>query len=462
MKKILNIVLFILLAGTSCLAQNEYKDAMAAIKNKDYAKALNLAQQLYQKDSVDTSIKILLNLREVDSGNKAVYDLLGDAYLKSGVKDLAIINYQKELAIDSTNVPLRIKLAQVFYKDKKYTDAVNEYLKILAMQPDNKDALFNAAKIFYLAKLYGDATVYFDKYLKVDPANITADTCLTSSYIKIGKYDSAVAVANRSLKVFPGNVQLIKLAAEASYLNNNFENTLSYYSQLPDTAFTYDDYIDAGRAAQRLKSDSIAINYLVKALQKDSNKTDLTMDIANLYYTNQKYDKAAEYYGKKIARDSTFEPAYRFRGFAYLQLKDYNMVKENLKKAVTLNDTVIASYFWLAQSYRMMDSTNKAMSAFQDVIDKIGSKSGHDDELEESDVYLGQTYFERKQYGQAVPFLIKALRFKPNNVNINLLVATAYHSSGDTENAIKYYKKVLTLDPKNEIAKKGLRLLSAD
>lgn len=462
MKKILNIVLFIFLAGSACLAQNEYKDALSAIKNKDYAKALSIAQQLFQKDSVDTSIKILLNLREVDSQNKAVFDLLGDAYLKSGVKDLAIINYQKELALDSTDVPLRIKLAQVFYKDKKYTDAVNEYLKILAIQPDNKDALFNAAKIFYLAKLYGDAVVYFEKYIKIDPGNVTADTCLVKSYIKTAKYDSAAVVADRSLKLLPGNIQLIKMAAEASYYNNNFENTLSYYSQLPDTSFTYDDYIDAGRSAQRLKKDSIAIDYLVKAFNNDSNKTDLTMDIANLYYTNQKYEKAAEFYGKKVLADSTYEPAYRFRGFAYLQLKDYNQVKENLKKAIALNDTVIASYFWLAQSYRMMDSTNKAISAFQDVIDKIGTKSGHDEELEESDVYLGQVYFERKQYGQAIPYLIKALRYKPNNVNLNLLVATAYHSSGDTDNAIKYYKKVLTLDPKNEIAKKGLRLLSAD
>jgi len=462
MKESLKIILFIILTWTVCLAQDNYKEALESVRIKDFGKAITIAREMFEKDSLDSAIKILLNIREAEPGNKSVYDLLGDAYLKSGVTDLAITNYQKEISVDSTDTKLRFKLASVYYNDKKYTDAVNEYLKILSFEPQNKEALYKAGKIFYLGKLYGDAVIYLEKFRQLDPGNPEVDTCLINSYLRIQKYDMASAAAESALKILPGNIQLIRLAAKAFYFNNNYQNTILYYSQLPDSAFTYDDFISAGKSAQYLKRDSLAVIYLVKAVKTDSTKNDLTMDLGNLYYTTNNFEKARKYYAEKIAKDAAFEPAYRFLGFASLQLKDYNSVKENLKKAVALNDTVIASYFWLAQAYRSMDSTNKAISAFQDVLTHIDARPGYDEEAAESNSYLGQEFFEQKKYGQSINYLIKALKYKPTNVNFVLMLASAYHSSGDTDNAIKYYKKVLSLDPKNEIAKKGLRLLSAD
>lgn len=444
-------------------AQSQYDDALKLIKEKNYEKALDLASEMLSHDSTDNSIKVLLNLRQYETSNPKLFELLGDAYLKSGVKDLAIINYKNELNIDSLNIPARFKLASVFYKDKKYTDAVNQYLDIIAIEPTNKEALLSAGTIFYLGKLYADAVVYLNKYIEIDSTNSEAGNYLVDSYLKLKNYSSAADAADKLLKIVKGNNNLSLLAARSWYGNQNYEKSLSYYFQLPDSLFSYDDYLNAGRSAQHLDKDSLAAEYLLSALQIDSSDKSLLMDAANLFYSAKNYEKAKKYYLKETVINPTYEPAYRFLAFSYLQMKNYDSLKVNLQKAISLNDTVVVSRFWLAQAFRFLDSTGKAMGAFQDVVKLIeNSKGNYENEAVETYSYLGQVYFEQKRYNQSVSYLVKVLKFKPNNINYILMAAAAYYSAGETENAIKYYKRVIALDPKNEIAKKGLRLLSAD
>lgn len=42
------------------------------------------------------------------------------------------------------------------------------------------------------------------------------------------------------------------------------------------------------------------------------------------------------------------------------------------------------------------------------------------------------------------------------------MIAVSYHQLQNFDEAIKWYRQVLKLNPKSEIAKKGLRRLSAD
>ena len=68
---------------------------------------------MFEKNDVNSAIKVfLLNVREYPESFVA-YDSLGEAYLKAGKKDLAIVNYKKSLMLDGDNANARKILAEM-------------------------------------------------------------------------------------------------------------------------------------------------------------------------------------------------------------------------------------------------------------------------------------------------------------------------------------------------------------
>ncbi|MDP3683081.1 MAG: hypothetical protein Q8S01_04035, partial [Ignavibacteria bacterium] len=206
------------------------------------------------------------------------------------------------------------------------------------------------------------------------------------------------------------------------------------------------DLVNAGRNCKAPKKDSLALIYFGKVLIIDSTYKDVYWDIAILNYTLANYDTAIQFFDKFLAEKPNFEPAIRFKAFAYLQKKDYNKTREFLLEAIALNDTLVDSYFWLAQSYKAVDSLGRSAEVMEKMITIIeGKENLYRDKLLDAYGFLGQTAYEKKNYGKAIPYFIKALSYKSDNLPFTLMLANCYSILKDTENAKKYYYKVLSL-----------------
>ncbi|MBI1938363.1 MAG: hypothetical protein HYS25_09560 [Ignavibacteriales bacterium] len=462
MKKNIIVVLVVLLTAVLTNAQDKIKEAETALKQKDYDKALGIAKELLDSGSVNDASKVLIQLQQINSSDKKVFEYLGDAYAKMNVGELAITNYEEAEALDSTNVELKFKTAQLLYKQKRYKDAVNKYLKIISFDLQNAKAYLEGAQILYLAKLYSDAALMYEKYLALDQTK-DAYQKITKALLEIKNYDKAFSFSTDGLSKYPGDLAVTKNAAVSAYALKKFEDAAKYYSALPDSQLTTNDLVNAARSFQQSKSDSLALIYFEKAVNQDSSLSSIYMDIANYNYLNKNYDAAVKYYNAKIKSDSTFEPAYRFMAFALMQQKNYEATRAAFLKAVALNDTLVPTKFWLAQTYRQLDSLSQAADQYQKMLDVIGnSDQQFKNECAEAYGFLGQRAFERKNYGGAVGYLRKAVVQKSDVLGYKVMLASSLHQNGNIDEAISWYKRILAIDSKNEVAKKGLRMLSAD
>jgi tetratricopeptide (TPR) repeat protein len=480
-------IYFVLSIGIN--AQDKTAEAEKAIKANDFPKALSIAKQLIDENNASEALKVLIQLREKEPEDKTLFIYLGDAYGKMNVGELAITNYTEAERLDSLNVNLKFKTAEALYKQKRYTEAVNKYLKVISIDPKNKEAYVKAATIFYAAKLYADAAVMYEKYLAIDQSE-EAYQNIAQAFLEIRNYEKAFEYSVQGHDKFPNNIALNKDAglsafALGSFAMKNYQDSSKvvseekakellakakqkyadagkYYSLVPDSNLTVNELKNAGTSFQSIGVDSMAIRYFEQVVKKDSTQSSLFMDMANTYFRNKQNNLAVKYYQAKINVDSTYEPAYRYMGFACFGNNDFEGARKAFIKATKLDDKNTDSRYWLIQTYQRMDSTKQVSEGYSKFIDMTeGKESEFKDKLFEANQFLGQRAFNGKNYSGAITYLSKANRLKPETRFLEMLGA-CYHQLQNFDEAIKWYRAALKANPKSEIAKKGLRMLSAD
>ena len=444
------------------IAQDKVAAAQDAIKENNYNAALSIAKELLDEGSTNAAQKLLIQLNALGIHDNKLYEYLGDSYEKMGVDELALSNYKQVEENDSLNVSIKFKIAELFYRQQRYTDAVNKYLKIISIDKQNSKAYLDAAQILYLAKYYADAATMYEKYIAIEQSRDAYER-ITYAFLETGNYEKTYQYAIDGLKKYSGDSVLEKNGAIAAFVLRKFDEAVKYYSSVPDSMMTANDFVNAARSFQQLKSDSAAFKYFEKAYNRDSTFSGIYMDLANYNYLNKNYDVAAKFYKAKTGTDSTYEPAYRFLAFALMQQQKYEDARKAFIKAISLNDTLVASRYWLAQTYRKLDSLNSATKEYREMLDVIGiHETKYKNEYADAYGFLGQSAFEKKDYKDASVYLKKSIAVKNDILAYKIMLASSLHQNGNTDEAVFWYRKVLAMDPNNEIAKKGLRMLSAD
>ena len=223
-KTFITIILFFMLFG-HVNAQDKVKIAEDAVKNKDYNKAMQIAKEFLDIDSAAIATRILIKIESNNVASKELFEMMADSWAKQKVVELALLNYDKAEALDSLDINIKFKVAELLYKEQRYTDAVNKYFKIIALDSTNTKALYNAANIFYLAKMYPDAALFFDKYLVYEQLN--------GSYFKAAKsnlesknYQKAYDYAHLAGEKEKNNDVVKILAVSAAWLGK-YDESLS-------------------------------------------------------------------------------------------------------------------------------------------------------------------------------------------------------------------------------------------
>jgi tetratricopeptide (TPR) repeat protein len=443
-------------------AQSSLADGEKAIKNKEYSKVLTIAKEFIDNNNTTDALKLLIQLREKNFSDIKLFEYLGDTYSKMNVAENALINYEQAEAMDSLNIQLKFKSAELLRKSKRYKEAGNKYLKIIQIDPNNKKAILETATILYLAKYYNEAATYYEKYLAFEQTKDVYQK-ISKAFLESKNYEKAYKYSVEGLTKYPEEVVLNKSAAISSFGLQKFDDAGKYYSTIPDSQLTVSDLKNAGKAFQMIKADSIAIKFYEKVIQRDSTQSSLFMDMANNYFRNKNNELAIKYYMAKIKIDPTHELAYRYMGFAYYDMKDWNGARQSFLKSKELVDTTFVTNYWLAQTYNQMDSTQQASNQYIASIKlSEGKEKQYKDEIYGANFFLGKNAYDKQNYNAALPYLRKILQFKSGDVGTTEMIAICYHQLQNYDEAIKWYKAVLKLNPKSEVAKKGLRRLSAD
>ncbi|HEX9934058.1 MAG TPA: tetratricopeptide repeat protein, partial [bacterium] len=221
-----------------------------------------------------------------------------------------------------------------------------------------------------------------------------------------------------------------------------------------------EDYKYLGRAHYELKKDTAAIRLLEQSLSMDSTQSDVYMDLGWAYMRIKKWDKAADVFRKKMTQDTSYVTAYLNYAICVNQLGQYENARDALLKVTAIRPKYLDGHYYLGSAYAQLRMAAEARKEYETVIALADtSKTKYRTQLSDAYRYIAIVHFSDKNWGEALQCLDKSLEFKPRDIDVMLLRASALIQMNRKEEARREYEKVLRIDPKNENAQKGIKII---
>lgn len=259
-----------------------------------------------------------------------------------------------------------------------------------------------------------------------------------------GEYQKAVKALDRA--VADGN------AAEATLIDLA---TACFYVQ------QYEQAIDPLRKALTVNPRSAAAHHMlgkVYFMLGQFDKAAVNLNVAltfapadfdtgytlALAYLKQKQASSAQQLFDNMIRSLGNKPEVHILiGRAYRETGYLDEAIEEFKKTVALNPKHPGAHYCLGISYLLKDGTLKIKEAAGEFRAEVAL---YPEEF--LAVYnLGLACVVERQYAEAVTFLEKAARLRPQNSDVFLFLGNAYHGLGQFDKAVEAFNRCLALNP---------------
>jgi len=413
---------------------------------------------------------------------------------------------------EDTNATEYLAQADDYYNDKQYSKALEQYKLAINTDPSNIESYLKAAEIYFLKSKIDDAI----ELLLNGENTVTNPDMLhyKLGQLFLEKDDKQVALEyfEQANKENPNNwensIELVKLY---SYYPDKIEQSIKTLEKIEtednegyrwtNYYFALLSYSETDKALEYLNdstniSDSEVkdrINNLIEILNKTkSDPEDIVQNNTLIAYEmirSELYPYAITLLGSVISENDEYYAAYMYLGICYLNMNDLDKAAENLTTATNTDSDQIQPWIFLAQVYTKQSNQKLAIDTFEEALN-----INREDETVRYDyaktLEIFGLYMQAKtQYNELIELntsnqvqykidlslihidyleeyeeglnLIKEVVENWNSslsVNSNLkaealdVLGWAYENNDEKDNALKYLKQSLEINPYNASA----------
>jgi tetratricopeptide (TPR) repeat protein len=319
-------------------------------------------------------------------------------YLRSKNTTVAQEELKKAIEIDPNYTLAYKELGEYYYLTKQGVEAVKAQEAYMKLMEKPEQEEFKLAFYLFMAKDYKRANAIFDKLLQ--KTDVTPKTIRFAARSRIESGDTL-----GSSKVFE-----------------------QFFIKAKPEEIEGADYAYYGNMLKGLKKDSLAAVSFEKSIALDPDPA-VIEQLAGMYYKNKKYADAARTYKLLLTKrvKITGRDYYNI-GRAYYQNEQYAEADSAFTKLVESQPNMVVAYTWAGRAKSGLDPESTAGLAkpmYEKVIEKATPEKNKTD-------------------------LIEAYRY----------MASYYGQKDDIKGAKTYLEKILTLDPNDDAAKKGIKLIN--
>ena len=418
------------------------------------------------RDSLRDAGIYFTQAREADPDDPITNKALGDFYLKRGIGSLAIPEYEKAVALDSTDIDLRFALGRALAFDQRYGDAIDQYKWVAEKNPDYSGAQLALGDIYYRAgqaepRYYAEARPHLEKYTQLAPNDVRGWSLLGRDLYYLREKDAAVAALKKAESMGDKSKDMYTVMFRALVDAKDWNGAMAAVQKgEPTTA----DLLKVAQVNAILGNTAAADSTYRALVDKDSTSNDAKfalLEMGKSQYKSKDYPTAIGTLTRRIALDPSNDEAYYYRGLCHKELSQFPEAISDLRQGVVLAPNKGERHFWLgvtlSQAYpKDADSTAAAVQEFRATV-AVDSTSKNA-VLAYQQIAL-HDYLLKKDWKGAIEVLLKALAIDPNNKQTLIWLGQAYQNAGDKMNAELYYKKVLQQDPNEPNATSGMKSL---
>lgn len=203
--------------------------------------------------------------------------------------------------ISNTIYPDLFKMPAGIQKNNLINECIFHYKKALEIYPDYTVSNNNIGSIYFT--FLGDfntALPYFKRAVQLDSNYLEAYYNLAYTYEKLGMPDSAVLNFEKVLTIKPTYVQAYERMNSIYFSTGNFDQAIELNLRaagvMPEYGAMY--FVNAGNMYSAKHDTLRALNYFIKAFEKEPQNKDLCIHIARVYEKTRNQQKAEEYFRK--------------------------------------------------------------------------------------------------------------------------------------------------------------------
>jgi len=438
------------------VAEQEFKSLLKLKQNKKNIDIYVAIGNAYLFNGVlDKAVSYQENAKEIKSKYAPIYVLMGDIELAKKNTGEACRNYEQAIYFDDKCKEAYIKYARA-YRNVNSPLAIEKLEVLKSKEPDFLLVDKELADIYYTKNTiedYTKAAELYENYLKSGNTNITDLTKYAFTLFLKGDYEKSLEVTNLGLVKAKRNPVFNRLAMYNNVDLKQPDKALLaanlFFNQTDKPEFTFLDYRYYGQALRDKDSIYLAIPQFEKALKLDSTRTELWKDISDMYGKKKDYSKSVVAYSKylnALKEDKKTSDVYMQYGrlFYNMGVADTTLSVINKKAALQTADSlfkIVATNetdnyrgnYWRARTNAALDPNVEAEIA----------KSLYD---------ITTTFVEAKADTRYNSVLVECYRYS----------GIYYVQRNDNATAIKYFNKMLAIEPNNAFAKNALQAIASD
>ena len=455
-----------------------------AIENKKNKKEI---EKIRKKGEIQKAIEMCRGAINSDENNAALHVKLGDLYMEKHLDiyqaqqfaDEAITEYQRALETDVNSAEIYYKIGMAFYYKRELDKALN-YFK-LALEHNSKlsEAHYMLSEI---AMKKGDLTEAMEQ-----AQNATNIAPLSSSRAYYIIY-SILSLQKKTtwFKKYLKLAQSVLSLPFDKYALKNVIRGLSEIKFLPSL-------LKAVIAIQTKGITNEVLDIYRRILDKAPRSTEIYIVLGRIYFELKRYDDAICEYKMAIWLDCLNLQAYYYLCQLYEEIRDFDSAIETCKKMIELQPNNADFHCQLAQYLYLNEEIDEAIEHYQTAVTLNPSpqwtsvvaqtlgfifqeniknldaaissyQQAYNLNPTDLDTYLnlGNVFFEKGSYENALIVYKKSLEYSPNNSRIHCNLGYLYWGKGDLEEAVKEYEKAIKYDNTYDIAYNNLGVIYLD
>lgn len=259
------------------------------------------------------------------------------------------------------------------------------------------------------------------------------------------KRSKRILILERALKLLPDNAQVRDRLIEeyrALKMWPQVGQMLEDMAKMKPDPKVFNDLIDVYEAMSNKEG---IITTLKRFVEYDPNDIETRLRLASFLETSKNLKEAIKEYESilKVMEKMERLPVYKTLGYLYTETGQIGNAIARYLQAAELDEKDVNIYYNLSSLYESAGKNDRADFFLKKA---VNLKSGD----MESRLKLAERLIKNGKQKEAEKYLIEVLKKNPNSLEALLLMISIVEKTGDKKALIKVYKKIHSIDPKNE------------
>jgi tetratricopeptide (TPR) repeat protein len=253
-------------------ARNDYRKAVELDDSFNQAKFNLAAAQLLMGEMKETE-KLLLELAPAYSDSSQFYDLRGKYSIQTYESDAAIIDFNKSLSLNPSNLETKTNLGYAFYMKRDFEKAKSIFLEVLKTDSNFTFALNNLSATYAQLNDWKEALDYSSKAIKNQPNEVTFLNTHSLNLVENNLLSEAAGFIDQTLKLQPKNPYSLRNYGILQLKSEDIKGAITTLSNIesthPDVEFIYYYF---GETSRKMGNKSKACKMFKRGAELNDNR----------------------------------------------------------------------------------------------------------------------------------------------------------------------------------------------